>query len=375
MHGQRSEKRVPSSPDQQWLPFENDAEFLAARAEAEAEAEVVIQTFTVERQVRKRKPRNESFPDHLRREETVATTPESMTHCATHGDRALVGYDQTETLVYKPADLYILVTKYPKYACAGHPDCGIGSPERPTSLVEGNRYDTSVAATIVEAKWFHYLPIYRHQDLFAGAGWMPSRSTLLNIVGQVEFVVDPLIAYMKQGVQQDLGVGLDNTSCRLLIPKVLPVVTAGDLKTQRLLDKIAEARMRKEKTACWRRCGCTQACITPYNILTSACLGIEMGRMSLRDSHCMVQADCFSGNTSVIVHSDGRLEFVACWSHAREGQCQNASPSDTLEAMIHALYDIETRQRPSGTASGVAAASRPWCCGRSRNGWTVRRWR
>ena len=75
MHGRRSEKRVPSSPDQQWLPFENDAEFLAARAEAEAEAEVVIQTFTVQRKVRKRKPRNESFPDHLRREEKVAGHP------------------------------------------------------------------------------------------------------------------------------------------------------------------------------------------------------------------------------------------------------------------------------------------------------------
>ena len=247
MHGRRSEKRVPSSPDQQWLPFENDAEFLAARAEAEAEAEVVIQTFTVQREVRKRKPRNESFPDHLRREETVAVTPESVTHCEAHGDRTLVGYDETQTLIYKPADLYVLVTKYPKYACAGHPDCGIGSPERPTSLVEGNRYDTSVAATIVEAKWFHYLPIYRHQDLFAGAGWMPSRSTLLNIVRQVEFVADPLVAFMKQCVQQDMGVGLDDTSCRLLIPKVLPVVTAGDLKTQRLLDKIAEARERRRQ--------------------------------------------------------------------------------------------------------------------------------
>jgi hypothetical protein len=84
------------------------------------------------------------------------------------------------------------VRKPRQYACAGHPDCGIGSPERPTSLVEGDRYDTSVAATIVEAKWFHHLPIYRQQDLFAGSGWAPGRSTLLNIVSQVEFVITPL---------------------------------------------------------------------------------------------------------------------------------------------------------------------------------------
>ena len=195
-----------------------------------------------------------------------------------------------------------MLFRSPKYVCAGHPDCGVGSPERPTSLVEGNRYDTSVAATIVEAKWFHYLPIYRHQDLFAGAGWMPSRSTLLNVVQQVEFVADPLVALMEECVQQDMGAGLDDTSCRLLIPKVLSVVTAGDLKTRAVA--------------------------------------------FLRDGHCVVQADCFSGNTSVIVHSNGRREFVACWSHARR-KVKNAhthcAEADTLEAMIHALYDIETR--------------------------------
>jgi len=42
--------------------------------------------------------------------------------------------------------------------------------ERPTSLVEGNKYDTIVAATIIEAKWFHYIPFYRCQDLFSGSG-------------------------------------------------------------------------------------------------------------------------------------------------------------------------------------------------------------
>ena len=55
-------------------------------------------------------------------------------------------------------------------ACWQDKACGIASPERPTSLVEYNKYDTSVAATIIEAKWFHYIPIYRCQDLFSGSG-------------------------------------------------------------------------------------------------------------------------------------------------------------------------------------------------------------
>ena len=138
----------------------------------------------------------------------------------------------------------MLVKKYPKYACAGHPDCGIASPERPTSLVEGDRYDTSVAATIIEAKWFHHLPIYRQQDLFAGSGWTPGRSTLLNIVSQVEFVISPLIAFMTELVQQDIGVGLDETSCRMLLPTTMPEVIPGDAKSRRLAEKVAEARAK-----------------------------------------------------------------------------------------------------------------------------------
>jgi hypothetical protein len=71
VNGHRSEKRVLTGPDQQWLPFENSAEFQAARAEAEAQAAAVVQTYTVQRTAAKKKPRDESLPAHLRREEQI----------------------------------------------------------------------------------------------------------------------------------------------------------------------------------------------------------------------------------------------------------------------------------------------------------------
>ncbi len=135
----------------------------------------------------------------------------------------------------------MLVKKYPKYACSGNPECGIASPERPTSLVEGDRYDASVAATIVEAKWFHHMPIYRQQDQFAGSGWTPGRSTLLNIVSQVDFVISPFLEFMTKLVQQDIGVGIDDTSCRMLLPKTTPAAIPGDIKSRRLAEKVAES--------------------------------------------------------------------------------------------------------------------------------------
>jgi hypothetical protein len=155
VNGHRSEKRILPTPDQKWLPFENSEEFQAARAEAETQAEAIVQTYTVTRTAAKKK-RDESLPSHLPRVERVIEGDDAQKNCPAHGERKVIGYDKTETLVYKRPELYVLVKKYAKYACLGNPTCGVASPERPTSLVEGDRYDTSVAATVVEAKWFHH---------------------------------------------------------------------------------------------------------------------------------------------------------------------------------------------------------------------------
>jgi hypothetical protein len=137
VNGQRSEKRILSGPDQNWLPFDDSEEFQAARAEAVAQAEAIVQTSTVQREIRKQKPRDESLPSHLRREEQIIAGDASQSICPTHGERTFIGYDKTETLVHKRPELFVLVKKYPKYACAASPECGIASPERPTSLVGG----------------------------------------------------------------------------------------------------------------------------------------------------------------------------------------------------------------------------------------------
>ena len=76
---------------------------------------------------------------------------------------------------------------------------------------------------MIDYKWGQYIPIYRQQDLFAACGWTPRRSTLLNLVEATEFAVDPLLELMTRRVQDDIGVGIDETSCRMLLPKVDPV--------------------------------------------------------------------------------------------------------------------------------------------------------
>jgi transposase len=346
VNGHRSEKRIVPQPDQRWLPFESSEEFQAARAEAEAQAEVLVEAHT-RRKHKPRKPRDESFPSHLRRVEEIVVADDAQKICDTHGERTIIGYDTTETLVHVRPELYVLVRKYPKFACAGNPTCGVTSPPRPTSLVEGDRYDTSVAAAVVEAKWFHHLPIYRQQDIFAGSGWTPSRSTLVNIVSQVDFVIGPFLTFMTQCVQQDIGIGLDETSCRMLLPPTIPEAIPGDLKSRRLAEKVAEARAKGDKSLLAKMWVYSGLHLAPYHIFDFRVSRHRDGPDEfLRVSQGKVQADCFSGNTSVVLHSDGRLEFVACWSHARRKVVEASTyqhQRDTLLAMIQALYDVETR--------------------------------
>jgi transposase len=346
VNGHRSEKRILPAENQACLPFESSEEFQAARAEAEAQAEAIVQTYTVTRTVTKKK-RDESLPSHLPRVEKIIEGDDAQKHCPTHGERKPIGYDTTETLVYKRPELYVLVRKYPKYACAGNPECGIKSPERPTSLVEGDRYDTSVGAAVVEAKWFLHLPIYRHQDIFAGSGWTPSRSTLVNLVQQVDFVTEPFVAYVTRLVQQDIGVGIDDTSCRMLLPRDPPLAIPGDARNRRLLEKIAEAKAKGDSSLLakmWAYMGLHRA---PYNIFDFRVSRHRDGPDEFfRDSRCIVQGDCFSGNLSVVIKSDDRLTFAACWGHARRKVVEATTypkEGELLLGMIQALYDIETR--------------------------------
>ena len=207
----RSERYL-ENPDQLRIDFNDTADAAdAAEGLAQAVEESGQQVRAHLRHRHPRKPRDEALPDHLPRYEVQARVPEDVKHCPQHGERALIGYDSVETLEFERPRLRIRVTRYPKYACHGQSECGIASPERPTGLVEGDRYDGSVAAEVITAKYGFHLPVYRQQDLFAGSGWTPERSTLLNILAASAFAIRPLVEHFKQVALADDVVGTDDT--------------------------------------------------------------------------------------------------------------------------------------------------------------------
>ena len=153
LQGHRRERMVVD-PNQLPLDFGDAPANDDAMAAAAAEARKIIIEYTVRRELKKKTkpPSDQKFPAHIERYEVLADVAEEEKQCPEHGAKVLIDYDRTETLELERPKLKVRVTKYPKYICVQQPACGVVQAERPNGLVEGNRYDTSIAAEIITAK-------------------------------------------------------------------------------------------------------------------------------------------------------------------------------------------------------------------------------
>ena len=349
----RRSERYIDDPNQMKLDFgasDDVSDAVEGLSQAVEEARAVEEAgVVVKEHTRRRKPRNETFSEHLERYEVEAELPDAMKDCLEHGRRRLIGYDRVESLEFKRPQLRVRVTKYPKYICEGSPECGVVSPERATGLVEGNRYDTSVAAEVITGKYGYHLPIYRQQDYFAGSGWLPSRSTLLNLLVASAFVIRPLIEHFKQAVLEDSVVGTDDTPVTLLLPKNVPKPDDGDAKSQRIYDVFTRAAARGSPSVSarmWAYRGVT----VPLNALDFTVSWHRDGPDAFLENFCgKLMADCYSGYQAIAVRSDGSIQRGACLAHARRKvfDAREVYPleSSIVLAKFQQLYDIEDRAK------------------------------
>ena len=347
LYGRRSE-RVVEDPNQKTIDFGDDPEVRDALANAAAEAEEIVEEFVLRKKKKKpRRTKGEKFPEHLPRYEKTVEASEEQTKCATHGERQLIGYDVTETLEFLRPVLRVRVTKYPKYACPNQPECGVKQPPRPKGLVEGNRFDTSVGVEVVTARFGYHLPYYRQQDWFAGCGWTPSRSTLLNLSAAVAEVLKPLVDYYRKLLLSCGGLGCDETTVTLIVPATIPQVDADDPRSQRIHDVLSRAH-REGRKSVNARMWAYRPFELPINVFDFTVSRHRDGPDEVLHGYTgSLMADCWWGFEAIELSSDARIVRGACWSHARRKvfEARDNAPQQTsvLLAMIRELFDIEDR--------------------------------
>jgi transposase len=318
----------------------------AADGLADAVADAGLETVpTHARKPKSRRRGSEQFPEFLPRDVVEAEVPAELRTCPQHGPRQIIGYDQTETMVYVPPQLRIRVTRYPKFACSGQPACGIASPERPTGLVEGDRYDAGVAAEVITAKFGYHLPLYRQQDMFAGSGWTPTRSTLANLLAASAFVLRPLADYFRRVVLESGRVGTDDTTVTLLVGKSIPEAVAGDLRSERAREMVAEAQAKGERSITarlWAYRSMTEPLVFFDFTVSRARAGPDL---VLANFAGKLMADCYSAYQGIDVRSDGQIQRAACATHARRKifEAKDAYPrlASLVLARFQQIYRVE----------------------------------
>jgi transposase len=349
LFGRRSE-RVVDDPNQKQFPFGDDPAVQDALADAAAEAQEIVEEFLVRRKKKRRQPRGEKLPEHLPRYEVPIEASDEQKNCATHGPRRLIGYDVIETLEFVRAVLRVRVTKYPKFICPDEPECGVKQPPRPKGLVEGNRFDTSIATEVVTARFAYHLPYYRQQDWFAGSGWTPSRSTLLNLSAAVAEVLRPFVDYHRKLLLAAGGLGCDETTVTLIVPQAIPQVDASDPRSQRIHEVLSQAHEQGRKSVNGRMWAYRPFQL-PINVFDFTVSRHRDGPDEiLKDYSGTLMADCWSGFQKIELRSDARIVRGACWSHARrkvfEARGNAPQQSAVLLAMTRELFDIEDRGKP-----------------------------
>lgn len=346
--GKRSERYI-HNPDQLRIDF-GDTDEAADASQGLADAvEELEQTIPEHKRRKRTTKRDESLPAHLRRYEVTAEVPGEVKNCPTHGQRTLLPkemWDQQESLEFERPKLRVRVTLFPKYACPNAPECGIASPERPIGIVEGNKYDSSIAAEIMTGKYSYHMPLYRLQDYFAGSGWTPTRSTQNNILSHCHFVIEPLLGFFKTQVQSDSVVGCDDTGVTLLYPKTIPTFDLDNPKQRRIHEVFTKA-LAENKSSISAKMWAYRGQTVKLNLFDFTVSRHRDGpELFFADYQGSLLGDCWSGFESIAVASHGDILRAACNSHARRKIRNSKSYPDDAAGWLQwyqQLYDVEHR--------------------------------
>jgi transposase len=133
-----------------------------------------------------------TFLPHLPREGIVIDV-EDKTCAYCGGLKHRMGEDVSERLDVMPAQLKVIVTRRPKYACracAGE----VTQAPAPERLIENSIPTEALVAYLLVAKYADHTPLYRQAQIYARHGITLDRSTLADSVGRATFALRPVHA-------------------------------------------------------------------------------------------------------------------------------------------------------------------------------------
>jgi len=259
---------------------------------------------------------------HHRIEHDLSEEEKTCSCCG--GQKQRIGEDLSRELEFIPAKLEVNVHVLPKYAC---PKCrdGVASPPVPPKPIPGGIAGPGLVSFVLVSKFSDHLPLYRLEDILTRHGLFLSRSTLCDWVRNAAEVLRPLAELQRTLVLQSPVIWTDDTHV-IVLGRDRPGSTKG-----RFWVYIGDA-------------------LHPYSVYDFTMSRSRDGPAAfLKDYHGFLQADAYGGYDGIFLGSNGTIEEVACWAHARRKfyDARSNAPREANQVLewIRQLYDIEDRAR------------------------------
>ncbi len=338
--GQSSE-RLTRMIDQLELQLEDLETVEAAETSAATDAGVFA-TLSVKRQA-KRLP----LPQHLPRRDIVHAAPGGVDCVACGGTMAKLGESVTEVLDYVPGRFHVLRHVRPKLACQ-RCDAIVQAPA-PALPIPRGKAGPALLAHVLVSKYADHLPLYRQAEIYARDGVDLDRSTMADWVGQVSWLLQPLVDRIRDHVFAASKIHTDDTPVPVLAPG------SGRTKTGRLWVYARDDRN-------WQGSD-PPAAVYFYSPDRRG----ERPRSHLAGFSGFLQADGYGGYDQLYDASrkPGTIVEVACWAHTRRKLFDEwkgtGSPTARVGIeLIDAIYEAEAlaRGKPLDERTRLRSASR-----------------
>lgn len=157
-----------------------------------------------------------NLPANLPRIEQIVE-PDSLECPSGCGRMHKIGEDRAERLDIVPAQLRVIATVRPKYACRVCTD-GVTQAPAPTALIEGGLPTEGAIAHVLVSKYADHLPLYRQSQILARSGVNIHRSTLADWVGVAAFHLAPVVDRLAEHLKSSGKLFMDETTAPVLDP-------------------------------------------------------------------------------------------------------------------------------------------------------------
>jgi transposase len=263
--------------------------------------------------------------DHLPHVRIEHDLPESEKICpCCGGQKTCIGQDESREVDLIPARMEVKVHVLPKYAC---PKCreGVSSPPVPPKPIPGGIAGAGLVSFVVVSKFADHLPLYRLEDILTRHDLYLSRSTLCDWVRNAALLLVPLAELQKRLVLRSPILWTDDTPVTVLGGR------DGGSSTGRFWVYIGDANH-------------------PYSVYDFTKSRIRNGPAAfLQGYRGFLHADAYGGYDGIFLGSDGLIEEVACWAHARrkffDARSNAPREANYVLELIRQLYDVEDRGR------------------------------